>query len=93
MAFFAGIWVPQWKSVRKVKEGETVSDLYGFLTTEPNAEVEPIHPKATPAILTTPDEWNTWLSAEWPEAKALQRPLGNGMLKVIKRGVPREQPA
>ena len=93
LAFFAGIWVPLWKSVRKVKEGETVSDLYAFLTTEPNAEVEPIHPKAMPAILTTPEKWNTWLGAEWPEAKRLQRPLANGLLKVVKRGVQREQPA
>ena len=27
------------KVVRKVKEGETTNDLFGFLTTEPNAEV------------------------------------------------------
>ena len=36
LAFFAGIWTPQWKSVRKVKEGETTNDLFAFLTTEPN---------------------------------------------------------
>ena len=46
IAFFAGVWVPQWKSVRKVKEGETTNDLYTFLTTEPNDEVGAIHPKA-----------------------------------------------
>lgn len=40
LAFFAGIWC-NWTSVRKVKEGETTNDLYGFLTTEPNAEVAP----------------------------------------------------
>src|ERR1700761_8586429 len=28
LAFFAGIWTPQWKSLRKVKEGETVNDLF-----------------------------------------------------------------
>ena len=38
LAFFAGIWT-NWTSVRKVKEGETTNDLYGFLTTEPNDEV------------------------------------------------------
>jgi len=38
LACFAGIWT-NWTSVRKVKEGETVNDLYAFLTTEPNAEV------------------------------------------------------
>jgi putative SOS response-associated peptidase YedK len=28
-------------------------DVYGFLTTSPNAVVEPIHPKAMPVILPT----------------------------------------
>jgi hypothetical protein len=48
-----------WTSVRKVKEGETTNDLYAFLTTEPNAEVGAIHPKAMPVILTTSDEVET----------------------------------
>ncbi len=39
--------------MRKVKEGETTNDLFAFLTTEPNAEVGAIHPKAMPVILTT----------------------------------------
>ncbi len=30
LMFFAGIHVPQWKSVRKVKDGMTTDDLYGF---------------------------------------------------------------
>ena len=30
--------------------------VYGFLTTSPNAVVEPIHPKAMPVILTTDEE-------------------------------------
>ena len=45
LAFFAGLWT-RWKSVRKVKEGETTNDLFGFLTTEPNSEVKVIHSKA-----------------------------------------------
>ena len=55
LAFFAGIWT-RWTSVRKVKEGKTTNDLFAFLTTEPNAVVAPIHPKAMPVILTRPDE-------------------------------------
>ena len=86
ITFFAGIWVPQWKSVRKVKEGETTNDLYAFLTTEPNKEVGAIHPKAMPVILTTPAEWETWLSADWATAGKLQRPLPDLTLKVVARG-------
>src|ERR1700750_215791 len=32
LAFFAGLWT-NWTSVRKVKEGKTPNDLFGFLTT------------------------------------------------------------
>ena len=70
MACFAGIWT-RWTSVRKVKEGEVTADLFGFLTTEPNAVVGPIHPKAMPVILTTPEECDVWMSAPAAEALAL----------------------
>lgn len=82
-AFFAGICVPGWTSVRKVKDGETTDDLFGFLTTEPNAEVAAVHPKAMPVILTQRAEWRTWLNAPWADAGQLQRPLmADGLLRV-----------
>ncbi len=40
--------------------------------------------KTTPVILTTPDEVETWLTSE---ARALQRPLPDGSLKIVARGV------
>ncbi|OOO44660.1 DUF159 family protein [Rhizobium leguminosarum bv. viciae USDA 2370] len=83
LMFFAGIWVPQWQSVRKIKEGLITADLFGFLTTEPNAIVAPIHQKAMPAILTNQDELETWLTAPWEEASKLQRPLRNDQLVLL----------
>ena len=85
LAFFAGIWTG-WTSTRKVSEGEVTCDLYAFLTTEPNAEVGAIHPKAMPVILTEAQDLETWLAAPWPEASRLQRSLPDSSLKIVARG-------
>ena len=85
LAFFAGIWT-QWTSVRKVKEGETTNDLFGFLTTEPNIDVGVIHPKAMPVILTNPEEIDLWMTGTPAEALNLQRPLADNSLRVVARG-------
>ena len=40
-----------------------------------------------PVILTTPDEVGTWMSAPPDEALKLQRPLPDGSLRIVARGV------
>ena len=69
-----------------MKEGETTNDLFAFLTTGANAEVATVHPKAMPVILTSSAEIDQWLTAPLHEALRLQRPLSDGLLKIVARG-------
>ena len=43
-------------------------ELFGFLTTDANAEVGAIHPKAMPVILTTETEIEQWMTAPMQDA-------------------------
>jgi putative SOS response-associated peptidase YedK len=87
LVFFAGIWT-SWHGKRGTKanpvEGE--HQLFGFLTTDANAEVGAIHPKAMPAILRQPDQIDAWLTLPTEEALKMQRPLPDGALKIVARG-------
>jgi putative SOS response-associated peptidase YedK len=87
LAFFAGIWT-SWHGKRGTKsnpvEGE--HQLFGFLTTDANAEVKAIHPKAMPVILTSTEAVEQWLTLPVKEALALQKPLPDGALRVVATG-------
>ena len=84
---FAGFWA-RWRGVRGPKSARVEGEhqLYGFLTTDANALVAPIHPKAMPVILTTPAEVDLWLEGQTPAALTLQRPLPDSALGIVARG-------
>ncbi len=67
---FAGVWRP-------TERGNT----YGFLTTEPNAVVAPIHPKAMPVILHDED-YERWLTLSWDEVAYLAGPYPSQLMAV-----------
>jgi len=105
---FAGIW-RAWtgargnKAERSAAAAETGSEerdhlLFAFLTTSSNDVVKPIHAKAMPVLLTTDEEFETWLSAEPADALKLQRPLPADKMKIVAKGqredgVPEVQPS
>jgi putative SOS response-associated peptidase YedK len=84
---FAGLWASG-HGVRGPKSApvEGQHELFGFLTTEANAIVAPIHPKAMPIILATPAECDRWLEADTTDALALQRPLPDDALRIVAKG-------
>src|SRR5258708_32532463 len=87
LAVFAGLWTP-WTGTRGPKSKPVVGEheLFGFLTSDPNDVVAPIHPKAMPVILTTEAEIETWMTAPAEEALKLQPPLPDGTLRIVAIG-------
>jgi putative SOS response-associated peptidase YedK len=81
---FAGLWTAR-RGVRGLKSApvEGLLELSGFLTTEANAIVAPIHPKAMPVIPTSPVEFDRWLEADTPDALAL---LPDDVLRIVAKG-------
>ncbi|CAN5491998.1 SOS response-associated peptidase [soil metagenome] len=90
---FAGIWT-NWHGVRGTKSNpiEGPHRVFGFLTTDPNSIVGPIHAKAMPVILRE-DEWATWLTAPPEHALRLQTPLPDDELQIVARGAAKQDAA
>jgi hypothetical protein len=56
------------------------------------AKGKPVDFTELPVILTTADEVETWMTAPADQALKLQRPLSDGALRIVARGI-KEDPA
>jgi putative SOS response-associated peptidase YedK len=85
LACFAGLWT-RWTSV---SQGQGRRDHQRPLRVPDDRgqrDVGAIHPKAMPAILTTRDEIDTWMTAPIRDALKLQRPLPDDARMIVARG-------
>jgi putative SOS response-associated peptidase YedK len=87
LAFFAGIWT-SWHGRRGTKanpvEGE--HQLFGFLTTDANAEVGAIHPKAMPVIRTSQEAVEQWLTLPPKERSHCKNRCRTGRSELSRQG-------
>jgi putative SOS response-associated peptidase YedK len=90
---FAGLWRP-WTGTRgtKAEPAEGEHQLFGFLTCEANAIVRPVHAKAMPVILTTPEACDAWLTGSVEDVIAMQCPLPPEGLRVVAKGARKDEP-
>lgn len=81
---FAGLWRP-WTGLRGTKKEPAQGDheLFTILTTQPNNVVKPVHHKAMPVMLLTPEACETWLGAPIGTAIRLQAPPEDALVRVI----------
>ncbi|MBN9488257.1 MAG: SOS response-associated peptidase family protein [Alphaproteobacteria bacterium] len=82
--FFAGTWTT-WEGSRGPKKAPVVGthELFTILTTAPNKIVKPVHGKAMPVVLMSPEDVETWLTAATNEALNLQRPAPDDALVIL----------
>ncbi len=66
--------------------------MFSFLTTEANDIVRPIHAKAMPVMLTSAEDFETWLSADVEAALAVQRLLSADLLNIVAKGERKDGP-
>jgi len=85
VAYFAGlyrVWYGDYGSKKEPNEGDHV--LFGFLTTDANDLVRPVHAKAMPVVLTDQAACEEWLNAPPEEIEAIQaRALPADALEIV----------
>lgn len=85
MLFFAGVW-RVWSGDYGSKKEPNVGEhqLFSFLTTEANDLVRPVHAKAMPVVLATPEALEEWLTVSAALVAEIQsRVLPADVLEIV----------
>jgi len=82
---FPGIWRKYKGPVKK--DGPSVEiETYAFLTTTPNSLVATINHERMPVMLTSEEEFETWLCGSADEAFALARKYSPDKMRIVQEG-------
>lgn len=82
---FPGIW-RRWRGPLK-KDGPAVEiDVFAFLTTTPNALVSTINHERMPVLLSSQEQFDTWLHGTAAEAFALAKPFDPTRMRIVQQG-------
>jgi putative SOS response-associated peptidase YedK len=69
------------------KDGPNVElDVYGFVTTAPNALTDSINHERMPVLLSEEADFERWLSGSPAEAFALARSYDPGAMRIVQSG-------
>lgn len=86
--FFAGFWREWYGDIGTVRPPNPdigTHRRYAFLTTEPNATVKPVHEKAMPVLLLSPEDVKAWLYGTAADALKLQKPAPADAVVIVER--------
>jgi putative SOS response-associated peptidase YedK len=82
---FPGIW-QRWRGPVK-KDGPNVDlDVYSFLTTAPNELTRSINHERMPVLLSSEDEFETWLSGTPAKAFGLVKSFDPALMRIVQSG-------